>query len=128
MVAFMVYGLALAGLVSGYIVANTSAEHFALSLAANAQASQWMEQMRSAQWDTASYPVVDQLTSSNFSSLVVSLEVNGSSSNVIFATNFAQITTISTTPPLRRIHVDCVWLFQNHVYTNSIETCRAPNQ
>ena len=72
-------------------------------------------------------PVIDQLTSSNFSSLVVSLEANGNGSNITYATNFAQITTISTTPPLRRIHVDCVWLFQNHVYTNSIETCRAPN-
>ena len=51
MVAFMVGGLALAGLVSGYIVANTSAQHFVSSSDANAQASQWMEQMRSAQWD-----------------------------------------------------------------------------
>jgi prepilin-type N-terminal cleavage/methylation domain-containing protein len=51
LVAFVISGLALAGIVSGYIFANTSAEKFGLSLAANAQASQVMEQMRSAEWD-----------------------------------------------------------------------------
>ncbi len=135
LVAFLVSGLALAGLVSGYLFANTSAEKFGLSLAANAQASQRMEQMRSADWDISSWPNIDQLTTTNFSNQVVTLESSGSGtnlSNVIYATNLVTISTISTNPPLRRIRVDCVWNFQGFhesgVFTNTIETCRAPNQ
>jgi Tfp pilus assembly protein PilV len=129
LVAFVVSGLALAGMVSGYILANTSAEKFALSLAANAQASQVMEQMRSATWDISSYPVIDELTASNFPSQVVTLELSGNGTNVIYATNFPQISTISTSPPLRRIRVDTVWNYRGlQVWTNTIETCRAPNQ
>ena len=129
LIAFLVSGLAVAGIVSGYVFANTSAEKFGLSLAATAQASQWMEQMRSAKWDTSSWPPIDQLVSSNFSTKVVTLETSATGANVIFATNFAQISTISTNPPLRRIHVDCVWVFRGtQVYTNSVESCRAPDQ
>jgi prepilin-type N-terminal cleavage/methylation domain-containing protein len=132
LVASLVSLLALAGIVSGYIFANTSAEKFGLSLSATAQASQWMEQMRSAQWDISSFPVVDNLTTTNFSNEVVTLESPGNGTNVIYATNFATITMISTNPPLRRIRVDCVWIFngfhESGVYTNTIETCRAPNQ
>jgi type II secretory pathway pseudopilin PulG len=129
LVAFVISGLALAGMVSGYIFANTSAEKFALSLAANAQASQMMEQMRSAKWDVSSFPVIDELTATNFPNQVVTLELTGNGTNVIYATNFAQISTISSNPPLRRIHVDTVWNYRGlQVWTNSIETCRAPDQ
>lgn len=129
LVAFLISGLSVLGLVKGYIVANQSSQKFAMSLAASAQASEWIERMRSAEWDTSSFPVVDQLTSSNFSSEVVPLEFAGSGTNVTYATNYATISTISSNPPLRRIHVDCVWIFQGtQILTNSIETERAPNQ
>lgn len=129
LIAFLVSGLAVAGIVSGYVFANTSAEKFGLSLAATAQASQWMEQMRSAKWDTSSWPPIDQLVSSNFSTKVVTLETSATGTNVVYATNFAQISTISVSPPLRRIHVDCVWAFRgSQLFTNSVETCRAPDQ
>ena len=129
LVALGISALAVAGIVKGYFLANTSSQKFALSLAANAQASQWMEQMRCADWDTSRFPAVDQLTSTNFSNVVVSLEYAGAGTNVTYATNFMYITTISTNPPLRRIHVDCVWRFQGgQLITNSIETERAPNQ
>jgi type II secretory pathway pseudopilin PulG len=129
LVAFVISGLALAGMVSGYIFANTSAEKFALSLAANAQASQMMEQMRSAKWDVSSFPVIDELTASNFPNQVVTLELTGNGTNVVYATNFAQISTISSNPPLRRIRVDTVWNYRGlSVWTNTIETCRAPDQ
>jgi Tfp pilus assembly protein PilV len=132
LVAFLVSGLALTGMISGYILANTSAEKFALSLAANAQASQLMEQMRSATWDISSYPVIDQLTVTNFSNEVVVLESSGigtNAFNIVYATNIPQISTISVTPPLRRIRVDCVWNYRGYeLMTNTIETCRAPDQ
>lgn len=129
LVAFVISGLVVAGLVKGYFLANTSSQKFALSLAANAQASQYMEQMRSAEWDISSFPVIDQLSVTNFTNQVVPLEACANGTNVTYATNFATITMISSNPPLRRIRVDCVWNFQGkQVITNSIETCRAPNQ
>ena len=129
LLALSIWGLAVAGIVKGYVFANTSAESFGLSLAANSQASQRMEQLRSAQWDTSSWPVVDQLTSTNFSNQVVVLESSANGIPLTYATNFVTISTISTNPPLRRIRVDCVWCFQgNRLFTNTVETCRAPNQ
>jgi type II secretory pathway pseudopilin PulG len=129
LVALAISGLAVAGIVSGYVFANTSAEKSGLSLAATEQASQWMEQMRSAQWDTSIWPPIDQLVASNFPAQMVTLETAGSGTNLVYATNYAQISTISTNPPLRRIRVDCVWSFRgSQLFTNTIETCRAPNQ
>ena len=129
LVAFMISGLGVAGIVSGYVFANTSAEKFAFSMAANAQASQYLEQMRSAQWDVSIYPAIDQLTVSNFPTKVVILETAGSSAQTNYATNYVQISTVSTDPPLRRIRVDCVWGFRGpKLYTNTIESFRAPNQ
>jgi prepilin-type N-terminal cleavage/methylation domain-containing protein len=128
LVALLISGMAIAGIVTGYVFANTSGAKFALSLSANAEASQWMEQMRSAVWNTSSWPAVDQLNATNFSNEVVTLESYGS--QVTYATNYATISTISTNPPLRRIRVDCVWSFQgsSRLLTNTIETCRAPDQ
>jgi type II secretory pathway pseudopilin PulG len=129
MVAFCVSGLAVAGIVSGYIFANTSAEKFRLSSAATSQASLAMESMRSAQWDTSSWPPIDQLVASNFPTTVVTLETTAGGTNVVYATNYLQISTISVNPPLRRLHVDCVWCWRGYeLFTNSIETCRAPDQ
>lgn len=129
LIALVISGVAIAGIVSAYIMANTTAEVFGLSLAANAQASQWMEQMRSAQWDTSVWPPIDQLTTTNFSNEVVTLEVSGAGVPAVYATNFATISTISTNPPLRRIRVDCIWSFRGgQLMTNTIESCRAPNQ
>lgn len=129
LVALLISSLAIAGIVSGYIFANVSAQKFGLSLAATTQASQWMEQMRSAKWDTSSYPVIDQLTVTNFSNEVVVLQKSGPGVVVVYGTNYAQITTVSSNPPLRRIRVDCVWSFQGSApLTNTIETFRAPDQ
>lgn len=129
LVAFLVSGLALAGLVTGYILANTASQKSSISLSASAQASQWMEQMRGAKWDISSWPVIDQLTVTNFSNEVVMLEFSGNGTNLIYATNYATITTVSTNPPLRRIRVDCVWNYRGlQTFTNTIETFRAPDQ
>jgi hypothetical protein len=129
LVALVISGLAVAGIVRGYYVTVTSAERFALSLSADAQALKRIEQLRSARWDTSISPPVDQLIAASFTNQVVTLDQSGAGTNVTYATNFVQITTISTSPNLRRIHVDCVWAFQqNHLMTNSIESCRAPDQ
>jgi hypothetical protein len=57
------------------------------------------------------------------------LDMSGSGTGVTYATNYTQITTVSTNPPLKRIRVDCVWMFQTgQLMTNTIETCRSPDQ
>ena len=129
LVAFAISGLAISGIVYGYEFSVNSAEMFSLSQAANAQAMERTEQIRSAIWQSAGSPVVDQVVSSNFPSQVVTLDLSGSGTGVTYATNFTQITTISTSPPLKRIRVDCVWLYgRSQLMTNTIETCRAPDQ
>jgi len=129
LVALFVSGLATAGIVSGYIFANASAEKWALSSAANDQAVQMMEQMRGAQWDMSVVPVIDQLVASNFPSQVVTLEISGPGGRPVLATNFAQISSVSTNPPLRSLRVDTVWSFRgSRLVTNTLQTYRAPDQ
>ncbi|MDB6108439.1 MAG: hypothetical protein JWR69_189 [Pedosphaera sp.] len=129
LVAMGISGLAVSGIVSGYLFCVRSAEFSALSLAANARALERVEQMRSAKWDTASYPMVDQMVSTNFSNTVVTLDLSGSGNGVTLATNFVQISQMSTNPALKRIRVDCVWQFNgSRLVTNTVETCRAPDQ
>ena len=130
MVAFAISGLAVAAIVSGYIYSLNAAEKFSLSLAANAQATERMEQIRSARWSATSSPVIDEVVTSNFPAQAVTLDLAGAGTGATRATNYTQITTISTTPPLKRIHVDCVWVYNrsSQLITNSMETCRAPDQ
>jgi hypothetical protein len=129
-IAMGVAGLAIAGVVNGYIFCTQSAAKSALSLAAGARAIERLEQTRAASWHNASSPPVDQLVASNFPPEVVTLDLPASASGIVtYATNYTQISQISTNFPLKRIRVDCVWSFRGSksLNTNSIETCRAPD-
>lgn len=127
--AMAISGLAVAAIVTGYTFCNTSAQRAALSLAASARAMERLEEVRSAKWDTAIWPAVDQLLATNFPAKTVTLDVSGSGDGARQATVLTQITQISTTPPLKRIRVNCIWRFDDAQWiTNSIETCRAPDQ
>ncbi len=128
LVALFISGVSIAGIVSGYIVANTSAERFGLSVAANSQASQRLEQIRSAKWDLSVWPAVDEIVATNFSNQVVILDSSWNGTNILYGTNIVQISMVSTNPPLKRVRVDCVWWFRNKLMTNTIETCRGPDQ
>jgi hypothetical protein len=127
--AMGVAGLAVAGIVNGYIFCTQSATKSALSLAAGARAIERLEQTRAASWQNSSSPPVDQLVASNFPPEVVTLDLPAASGIITYATNYIQISQISTNPPLRRIRVDCVWSFRGSatLTTNTIETCRAPD-
>lgn len=127
-VAISISGLAIAGIVSGYLFATRSAEKSALSLAANARAMERLEATRGAKWDTSSWPAVDQLVITNFPPQVVVLDLSGAGGGTTYGTNVIQISQISTNPPLRRVRVDCTWSFNGaQLCTNTIETCRAPD-
>lgn len=128
LVAFFIAGLAVAGIVNGYVFSVKTAERFALSQAASAMASKRMEMLRGASWDPTGWPPVDQLQSSNFPTEVVTLDLSGAGTNQTPATNYATISDISTNPPLRRVRVDCVWPFYGgKLITNTIESIRCPN-
>jgi prepilin-type N-terminal cleavage/methylation domain-containing protein len=128
-VALAISGLSVGALVGGYVFSANSAERSALSLAANAKAMERLEAIRSAKWDLASYPAVDQLVATNFPNQVVVLDLSGSGGGATYATNLTQISQTSTTPPIKRVRVDCIWRFRGlQLVTNTVETCRAPDQ
>ena len=88
-----------------------------------------LEETRSARWDTASWPVVDQLVATNFPDEVVSLDMPGSTTGGTSATIKTTDFPNFTHPPIRGIRVDCIWQFRGvEMITNTIETIRAPDQ
>ena len=127
-VAMAITGLAVGGIVTGYAYCTNSAERAALSLAASARAMERIEESRSAKWDTASWPPVDQVVATNFPSKVVTLDLSGSGEVATTATLNTLISEISASPPLKSIRVDCIWKYKTEMVTNSIEVCRAPDQ
>jgi prepilin-type N-terminal cleavage/methylation domain-containing protein len=129
LVALAICGLAVTAIVGGYFFASASAEKSSLLLAGTARAMERLEETRAARWDTASYPTIDELVATNFPTKVVTLDLSGDGSKITYATSRVQISQVSTSPPLKRIHVDCVWAFNgSRLITNSIETSRAPDQ
>jgi hypothetical protein len=119
----------ISGVVSGFIQATRTAEWSAYSLAAQSLASQCLEQSRAAKWDPRGYPPVDQLVSSNFPINVQVLDIPVTHSNTVYATNIVTITTLSTSPGLKMISVQCTWPFLNRGnFTNTVVSYRAPDQ
>jgi hypothetical protein len=115
-------------LIHGYRLATRRAEWSGYSLAAHALASMGIEQARACKWDIRGWPVVDELIGDNFPPAVQVLDVPITGTNMVYATNFTTITTVSADPPLKMIRVDCVWpSFDGRLHTNTIVTYRAPD-
>lgn len=127
-VAMIITGLAVGGIVTGYTFCTNSAEKASLTLAANARAMERLEEVRSAKWDLSSWPIVDQLVATNFGNKVVTLDLSGTGVGATMATIRTEIAQTSTNPPLKSIRVSCIWAFKGDSITNTIETCRAPDQ
>ena len=69
------------------------------------------------------------MQAANFPDKIVTLDQSAAGAGIVYATNITRISDISTEPPLKRVRVDCIWRFRGSVlFTNTIETCRAPNQ
>jgi type II secretory pathway pseudopilin PulG len=128
-VALGISTMAIAGIISSYLFSIAAAQKSTLSMAASAQAIRRVEETRSAKWDTSSWPQVDQLVQTNFQDEVVVLDHGAAGNGITYGTNSTQILLVSLNPPLKKIHVDCVWNFKGtRLITNSVETCRAPDQ
>jgi type II secretory pathway pseudopilin PulG len=121
--------LMLGGVVYGYLLAAQRAEWAAYSLAAQSLASMRVEQARSTKWDPMAWPPADELQTANFPTSVEVLDIPVSGTNLVYATNYTTISTVSAAPPLRMIRVDCVWRFYRRgLYTNTVVTYRGPDQ
>ncbi len=114
----------------GYVLSAKRAEWAGYSLAANSLAMQRLEQVRSAKWDPwSSTGVVDQVIATSFPMETNALDIPMLGTNIVWATNFTTITTVSATPPLKMIRVDCVWNFmKKRNFTNTVVSYRAPDQ
>ena len=113
----------------GYVMAAKRAEWSGYSLAAHSLAMQRVEQARACKWDPMGNPPVDQLVSANFPIQINILDIPMTGTNIVYATNYTTITTISTNPALKMIRVDCLWKFLSKgPYTNTVATYRGPDQ
>ena len=130
-VAMSITVMSMAGVIAGYIFATRQAECSAFSLAAQALATQRLEQARAALWRPGNYPVVDELVPANFPTVPTNrLDMPVSGTNIAYATNFTTITDLKPVVgyPLKMIRVDCVWSFRQRAYTNTIASYRAPDR
>ncbi len=119
----------ITGIVTGYINCVYHAEWLACSAAAQSQASQRLEQVRAARWDTLASPPLDEVASNQFPVVIQPLDLPRSGDKVILATNRIYISVISQDPPVRLIKAECIWKFPGRgVYTNSLTSYRCPEQ
>ncbi len=134
LIAFGVFTIAISGLIYGYVQANRMAEWSSMSLAAQAYASQGLEQARSAQWNFIAGtgdelpPSTNSPYSTNYS-LSDTMDVPETDAP-INVTNKTTVSKISDNPPLRQIRCDVYWTFplDGKLCTNTAITMRAPDQ
>ncbi len=134
MISAALLAMVTAGIVYGYAQANRFAEWSSMSLAAHSYALQGLEQVRSAKWDFWTYPTTDIISlpqtvgaTTNFTqSDIMDIPVSGAP---FYCTNYIKLIVISTTPQLREVWSQCVWVFPptGQVFTNTVITYRAPD-
>ena len=158
LIAFLLFGMTVSGLIYGYEQANRLAEMSSMSLAAQSLAEQGMEQARSAQWDSQQYPPTNGPGTSDEIKLYDNAGINicftngqisqghtnyqqsdfldvPSTGASIWITNYISVTNINVINasggvPLRQIRSDVVWTLplDGRQYTNTVITQRAPDE
>ena|SRR5579872_6572893 len=124
--------LTFTGVIYGYALTSDQAQWSACSLAAHSLAVQGVEQARAAKWDPAAWPPIDELGTTNYTQ-ISPLDLPVAKGNVMYATNYVSISTVSAMPPVRELRSDCVWKLLNGtrtrgLFTNTVVTLRAPDQ
>lgn len=121
--------LTVGGIVTGYMMSARRGEWSEYSLAAHSLALQRIEQARAVHWDPRAFPPLDELAETNFPTAIEVLDIPVLGTNIVYATNVTTISTVSTSPWIKMIRVDCSWPFLNgRVFTNTVVTYRAPDQ
>src|SRR2546421_10411900 len=83
-IALAIAGIALAGVLYGYVMTTNQGEWSSYSLAAHSVAMQGVEQARSAKWDPHAWPSVDELGVTNYTQITM-LDVPVTSGNPTLA-------------------------------------------
>ncbi|HEY1171827.1 MAG TPA: prepilin-type N-terminal cleavage/methylation domain-containing protein [Verrucomicrobiae bacterium] len=126
-ISVAISAIAIGGIIYGYIISARRAEWSGYSLAAHAAALQVLERTKAAKWDPSRDPVVDMLTTANFPEERVLMDIPITGTNMVYGINKINIYTISTSPHIKMIRVDCEWPFMNgRIYTNTVVTYRSP--
>lgn len=126
-VALGISVLLLAGMFKGYLMVSRRAMFTSYSVAADAQAMRQLENIVSASW------LPSRQISNLFNPVLTATQTNalgmpGSTTNLVYATNYASLNQVSTTPPYVMIRVDCVWSFMDMgLFTNTVAVLRAPD-
>ena len=128
-IAMLIVAVTIAATINGYILSSNRAEWSSQSLAAHSLAMQRMEQVRAAKWDVSGEVPVDLVTEASFPAIKSVLDLPISGSNVVSAAIFTTIKTVSASPPLKLVRVDCVWPYRERgFFTNTLMTYRSPEQ
>ena len=128
-IALAITGLTVGGIITGYLSCARATVKAEFEQAANARAMERLEATHNAIWAPSRADPVDQLVATNFPDLVVTLDQPGTNAIGTQAKIRTTIATISSSPPTRSVHVDCIWQFQHGEWvTNSVETIRSGDQ
>jgi hypothetical protein len=130
--AVLISTIVFATVIYAYVSANDRAEWTSYSFAAQSLAIQGIEQARAAQWAPDSWPVIDYLPVTNYTRVEkLDLPISGAP---VLATNYVSISTIATSPQIRQLRADCVWVLVSRYhgaagpFTNTAVTFRASDQ
>jgi type II secretory pathway pseudopilin PulG len=145
LVSFLVFTLAISGLIFGYVEINRMAEYSAMSLAAQSFAEQGLEEAKSVPWSYVRWPNTNansedpfwtppSVGGTNLNPQVDTLDVP-TTGLPILVTNFVSVSNILTflapsNPPMRQIWSACVWTYpwNGQTCTNTAVALRAPDQ
>ena len=127
-VALAISVLVMAGMFKGYTLASRRAQFSSYQLAANAQAMQQLESIVAATWVVSGTSVTNIFSSSLTNTQIAALCLPNSATNLVYATNYATVSQISTNPPYLMVQVSCVWSFMGMgVFTNTVAVLRSPD-
>ncbi len=127
-VSVAIAALVMTGMFKGYNMASRRAQFSSFQLAANAMAMQQMESIVAANWVISGTTITNIFNPTLTATQVNALCVPNSETNLVYATNYATVTQISTNPPYVQVQVRCVWNFMGMgLFTNTVSVLRAPD-
>jgi prepilin-type N-terminal cleavage/methylation domain-containing protein len=127
-VALAISVLVMGGMFKGYTMASRRAQFSSYQLAANAMAMQQMESIVAATWVVSGTSVTNIFSPSLTNMQVSALCLPNSATNLVYATNYATVTQVSTNPPYLMVQVRCVWNFMGMgIFTNTVAVLRSPD-
>jgi len=136
-VAIAIFGMAMGGLICGYVQSNYRAQWSSMSMAAESLAAQSVEQARAAKWDTHAITpgtgpgTSDELPApTNYVQIFTNSLMVPATGQPITVTNYVSITTAYANPPVRQIRADCAWRgpFSGKWVSNTVITYRISDE